>query len=48
MKVLVISDIHGSSYYARKIEEIVEKENPEKVVVYRKATFIYPRLDKLQ
>ncbi|MCT7615126.1 cytochrome c oxidase accessory protein CcoG [Aliarcobacter butzleri] len=24
------------------------KENPEKVVVYRKATFIYPRLDKLQ
>ncbi|MDY0192911.1 MAG: cytochrome c oxidase accessory protein CcoG [Aliarcobacter butzleri] len=24
------------------------RENPEKVVVYRKATFIYPRLDKLQ
>ncbi|MCT7561439.1 cytochrome c oxidase accessory protein CcoG [Aliarcobacter butzleri] len=24
------------------------KENPQKVVVYRKATFIYPRLDKLQ
>lgn len=24
------------------------KENPQKVVVYRKATFIYPRLDKLK
>ncbi|MDK2070119.1 cytochrome c oxidase accessory protein CcoG [Aliarcobacter butzleri] len=24
------------------------KENPQKVVIYRKATFIYPRLDKLQ
>ena len=24
------------------------KENPEKIVVYRKATFIYPRADKLK
>ena len=27
MKVLVVSDIHGSSYYASKIPEIFEKEN---------------------
>ena len=26
MKVLVISDIHGSSYYAERIKEIVEKD----------------------
>ena len=26
MKVLVISDIHGSSYYAEKIKEIVARE----------------------
>ena len=26
MKVLVISDIHGSSYYAKKIKEINKKE----------------------
>ena len=25
MKVLVISDIHGSGYYAEKIKEIIEK-----------------------
>ena len=30
MKVLVISDIHGSGYYAEKIKEINEKEKPEK------------------
>lgn len=30
MKALVISDIHGSGYYADKIREIVERENPEK------------------
>ena len=28
MKILVVSDIHGSSYYAEKILEINEKENP--------------------
>ena len=27
MKVLVISDIHGSSYYAKKIKEINKKDN---------------------
>ena len=31
MKVLVISDIHGSSYYAEKIKEIVARENPDKI-----------------
>ena len=29
MKVLIISDIHGSGYYAEKIKEIEEKEKPE-------------------
>ena len=26
MKVLIISDMHGSGYYAEKIKEIEEKE----------------------
>ena len=43
MKVLVISDIHGSSYYARKIEKIVEKENPEKVVLLGDLYYHGPR-----
>ena len=33
MKVVVISDIHGSGYYTEKIKEIVEKENPDKIVL---------------
>ena len=33
MKVLVISDIHGSGYYAKRIEEINEKENPDKIIL---------------
>lgn len=33
MKVLVISDIHGSGYYADKIKEINERENPEKIIL---------------
>lgn len=43
MKILVISDIHGSSYYARKIEEIVEKENPEKIVLLGDLYYHGPR-----
>lgn len=43
MKVLVISDIHGSSYYARKIEEIVERENPEKIVLLGDLYYHGPR-----
>ena len=31
MKYLVLSDIHGSLHYAKKIEEIMNKESPEKI-----------------
>ena len=31
MKYLVVSDIHGSYYYAKKLEEIINKENPTKL-----------------
>ena len=27
MKLLIVSDIHGSSYYAKKIEEINKKKS---------------------
>ena len=43
MKVLVISDIHGSSYYARKIEEIAEREKPEKIVLLGDLYYHGPR-----
>ena len=32
-KYLVISDIHGSNYYANKISEICKKENPDKIIL---------------
>ena len=33
MRVVIASDIHGSLYYTEKLKEIVEKENPEKIIL---------------
>lgn len=33
MKLIVISDIHGSGYWLKKIEEIVEKEEIDKIII---------------
>lgn len=33
MKLLILSDIHGSCYYAQKIPEIVKREKPDKIVL---------------
>ena len=43
MKLLVISDIHGSSYYANKILDIVNKENPDKIVLLGDLYYHGPR-----
>ena len=43
MKVLVISDIHGSGYYAEKIKEINEKEKPEKIILLGDLYYHGPR-----
>ena len=43
MKVLVISDIHGSGYYAEKIKEINEKESPEKIILLGDLYYHGPR-----
>ena len=48
MKVLIISDIHGSGYYAEKIKEIVEKENPDKIVLLGDLYYHGPRNDLSQ
>ena len=48
MKVLVISDIHGSAYYAKKIKEIVEKENPDKIILLGDLYYHGPRNDLSQ
>lgn len=43
MKALVISDIHGSSYYANKIPEIFQKECADIVVVLGDLYYHGPR-----
>ena len=43
MKYLVISDIHGSSYYAKKIKEIYNKENPDKIILLGDLYYHGPR-----
>ena len=43
MKYLVVSDIHGSSYYARKIKEIYIKENPNTIILLGDLYYHGPR-----
>lgn len=43
MKYLVVSDIHGSSYYANKINEIYNKENPDKIILLGDLYYHGPR-----
>ena len=43
MKLLIFSDIHGSFYYAKKIREIIEKENPDKIVLLGDLYYHGPR-----
>ena len=48
MKALVISDIHGSGYYADKIRKIAERENPEKIILLGDLYYHGPRNDLSQ
>ena len=43
MKALIVSDIHGSSYYADKIKEIIMKENPDMFIVLGDLYYHGPR-----
>lgn len=43
MKLLVVSDIHGSSYYGRKIQEIFNKERPDKIILLGDLYYHGPR-----
>ena len=48
MKVLIISDIHGSGYYAKKILEINEREQPDKIILLGDYYYHGPRNDLSQ
>ncbi len=48
MKLLIISDIHGSYYYAKKIEEINEREKPDQIILLGDLYYHGPRNDLTQ
>ena len=48
MKILIISDIHGSSYYAKRIKEIEEKEKPDQIILLGDLYYHGPRNDLTQ
>ena len=43
MKYLVVSDIHGSRYYAEKLEKIIEKECSDKIILLGDLYYHGPR-----
>ena len=43
MKILIISDIHGSSYYAEKIKEIDKREQPDQIILLGDLYYHGPR-----
>ena len=43
MKLLILSDIHGSSYYAKKIVEIEKQEKPDKIILLGDLYYHGPR-----
>ena len=48
MKILIISDIHGSSYYAERIKEIEEKEKPDQIILLGDLYYHGPRNELTQ
>ena len=45
MKLIIASDIHGSAYWCGKLMELVEKENPDKLILLGDLLYHGPRND---
>ena len=43
MKIIVASDIHGSYYYTKKFVNILEKENPDQIILLGDVFYHGPR-----
>ena len=43
MKLLFASDLHGSAYYAEKLEELIRNEAPDKTVLLGDLLYHGPR-----
>jgi len=45
MKLIIASDIHGSAYWCRKLLELVEREQPDKLILLGDLLYHGPRND---
>ena len=45
MKLVIASDIHGSAYWCEKLMEVIEKENPHRVILLGDLLYHGPRND---
>ncbi len=45
MKLLIASDIHGSAYWCRKLMELAEREQPDKLILLGDLLYHGPRND---
>ena len=45
MKFLIASDIHGSAYWCQKMMDLIEKENPDKIILLGDILYHGPRND---
>ena len=45
MKLIIASDIHGSAYWCRKLMDLVEREQPDKLVLLGDLLYHGPRND---
>ena len=43
MKYLVASDIHGSLFYMKKLSELIDRENPDKIILLGDLYYHGPR-----
>ena len=45
MKLIIASDIHGSAYYCKKLVEVINKENPDRILLLGDILYHGPRND---
>lgn len=43
MKFIIMSDIHGSSYYMKEMKKKIDKENPDKIIILGDLYYHGPR-----
>ena len=45
MKLIIASDIHGSAYYCKKLVEVINKEDPDRILLLGDILYHGPRND---